>query len=167
MAVASLTAFRYHPEAFFAWIHPLAAHILESQPNAAHAALARLEAAGRLKGVVTQNIDGLHGRAGSRRLFEIHGHLRQATCIACYCTFDTDAMLAAFSQSGAVPRCGACGGVLKPNVVLFGEQLPQEDRARRRGPARTQRSAAHRRIVVGSDPGGAAAPAARCGPAPA
>jgi len=126
MAVASLTAFRYQPEAFFAWIHPLAAHILEAQPNAAHTALARLESAGRLKGVVTQNIDGLHGRAGSRRLFEIHGHLRQATCVACYRSFDTGRMLSSFSQSGACPRCEACGGVLKPDVVLFGEQLPQE-----------------------------------------
>jgi len=126
MAVASLTAFRYHPEAFFAWIRPLAAHIQEAQPNAAHTALARLEAAGRLKGVVTQNIDGLHGRAGSRRLYEIHGHLRQATCVACYRCFDAAPLLAAFSHTGAVPRCEACGGVLKPNVILFGEQLPQD-----------------------------------------
>jgi len=126
MEVASLTAFRYHPEAFFAWIHPLAASILGSQPNAAHLALARLETAGRLAGLVTQNIDGLHARAGSRRLFEIHGHLRTATCVACYRSFGTDSMLAQFAQTGAVPRCQACGGVLKPDVVLFGEQLPQE-----------------------------------------
>jgi NAD-dependent deacetylase len=126
MQVASLTAFRYHPEAFFAWIRPLAGSILASKPNAAHIALARLEAAGRLAGLVTQNIDGLHARAGSRCLFEIHGHLRTSTCVACYRSFETNSLMPEFARTGAVPRCEACGGVLKPDVVLFGEQLPHE-----------------------------------------
>lgn len=126
MQVASLTAFRYHPEAFFAWIRPLADSILGSQPNAAHFALARLEAAGRLAGLVTQNIDGLHARAGSRRLYEIHGHLRTSTCVACYRSCETDSRLDQAARTGVVPRCEICGGVLKPDVVLFGEQLPHE-----------------------------------------
>ncbi len=124
MEVASLTAFRYHPEAFFAWIRPLAERILQAEPNAAHRALARLEAAGRLVGVVTQNIDGLHGRAGSRTVHEIHGHLREAICVTCYRRTSTDGLLTRFARTGALPRCEACGGILKPDVVLFGEQLP-------------------------------------------
>ena len=126
MEVASLTAFRYHPEAFFAWIQPLAERILQAEPNAAHRALARLEAAGRLAGLVTQNIDGLHRRAGSREVYEIHGHLREAVCVACCRRTPTDGLLTPFARTGTLPRCQACGGILKPDVVLFGEQLPQQ-----------------------------------------
>lgn len=124
--VASLTSFRYQPEAFFAWIQPLAERILQAEPNPAHLALARMEAAGRMAGVITQNIDGLHRRAGSVCVYEIHGHLRTATCGSCYRQTPTDGLLAEFALTGTPPRCRACGGVLKPDVVLFGEQLPQQ-----------------------------------------
>ena len=124
MQVASLTSFRYQPEGFFAWIRPLAERILLAEPNPAHLALARLEAAGHLAGVVTQNIDGLHRRAGSVCVFEIHGHLRTATCGSCYRQSATDGLLAEFARTGTPPLCRSCGGVLKPDVVLFGEQLP-------------------------------------------
>lgn len=126
MAVASLTAFRHDPESFFTWIRPLVESILNAQPNPAHLALAELEAEGYLKGVITQNIDGLHRRAGSRHLFEIHGHLRQATCISCYRTFSTERYLERFLESGAPPRCPHCGAMLKPDIILYGEQLPFE-----------------------------------------
>ncbi len=124
MQVASLTSFRYQPEGFFGWFRPLAERILLAEPNPAHLALARLEAAGRLAGVVTQNIDGLHRRAGSVCVFEIHGHLRTATCGSCYRQSATDGLLAEFARTGTPPLCRSCGGVLKPDVVLFGEQLP-------------------------------------------
>jgi NAD-dependent deacetylase len=124
MEVASLTVFRHHPERFYAWIHPLADHILRSEPNPAHHALVRLERAGHLRGVVTQNIDDLHLRAGSRGVLEIHGHLREATCVRCYAVVSTLPYLEPFAATGVLPRCPGCGGVLKPNVVLFGEQLP-------------------------------------------
>jgi NAD-dependent deacetylase len=125
MQVASLISFRYQPEGFFAWIRPLAERILLAEPNPAHVALARLEAAGRLAGVVTQNIDDLHRRAGSTCVLEVHGHLRTATCGSCYRQTATDGLLAEFARTGVPPRCQSCGGVLKPDVVLFGEQLPQ------------------------------------------
>jgi len=83
-----------------------------------------LEAGGWLKAIITQNIDNLHQRAGSREVLEMHGHLRQATCIRCYQVLPTDELMDDFLASGEVPRCPACGGVMKPNVVLFGEQLP-------------------------------------------
>jgi NAD-dependent deacetylase len=122
--VASLTAFRHNPKKFYDWIHPLAALIHDAKPNSAHIALARLEKAGYLAGIITQNIDALHHRAGSKNVLELHGHLRQATCVACYETFDTKEILEAFIRNGDVPLCPRCGGVLKPNAVLFGEQLP-------------------------------------------
>lgn len=126
MAVASLTAFRYHPEFFFEWARPLAESILSAEPNDAHFALARLEAAGHLRAVITQNIDNLHYRAGSKRVLEIHGHLRQATCVRCFAEVSTHSQLSPFIAGKDIPRCALCGGILKPNVVLFGEQLPYE-----------------------------------------
>jgi NAD-dependent deacetylase len=125
MVVASLTSFRYDPEAFFAFLRPLASQIRCALPNAAHLALARLELAGKLMGVVTQNIDQLHQRAGSLHVVEVHGNFRRATCIGCYAEVDSETYLDRFVEDGAVPRCPGCGGVLKPNVILFGEQLPR------------------------------------------
>jgi NAD-dependent deacetylase len=133
MAVGSLTAFRYDPEAFFAFLRPLACQILSAVPNAAHFALARLERAGRLVGVITQNIDQLHQRAGGRNVLEVHGNVGRATCIACYREVETAPYLEAFLEAGVIPRCPSCGGVVKPNVILFGEQLP-------RGPFETARA---------------------------
>lgn len=124
MAVASLSTFRYQPERFFEWVRPLLASMLDAQPNAAHVALARLERAGYLAGVVTQNIDDLHHRAGSQTVFEVHGHLRRATCIKCYRHYSTEGHIEAFAEKGEIPRCDDCGGILKPDIVLFGEQLP-------------------------------------------
>mgnify|MGYP001097153511 CR=1 FL=1 len=124
LAVASLNSFRRHPEAFYHWIRPLARTILEAQPNAAHVTLAQLEAKQRLEAVITQNIDGLHQRAGSRRVYELHGHIRAATCLRCHRMTSTDALIPTFVETGEIPRC-PCGGVFKPNVVLFGEMLPE------------------------------------------
>lgn len=124
MEVASLTAFRHHPEKFFNWVRPLAQDILTAEPNPAHQALARLERAGHLSGIVTQNIDDLHRRAGSEMIHEIHGHLRQSTCVKCYRQYPNSEHLREFARTGEIPRCPECGGILKPEVVLFGEQLP-------------------------------------------
>lgn len=126
MDVASLASFRHHPEKFYAWIKPLAELILEAEPNPAHTALARLEKAGKLAGVVTQNIDDLHQRSGSIVVYELHGHLRTATCVSCYQQHSTDSLLPKFSRTGEMPRCPSCGGILKPDAVLYGEQLPHD-----------------------------------------
>ena len=123
MFVASIWAFRLRPRAFYDWMRPLAHKILEAEPNAAHRALADLEAAGRLKAVITQNIDGLHQAAGSQQVLELHGHTRTATCLDCGRTVDTGPLIEEF-LAGKVPRCASCGGLLKPDVVLFGEMLP-------------------------------------------
>ncbi|MFQ6059496.1 MAG: NAD-dependent protein deacylase, partial [Anaerolineae bacterium] len=124
MAVASIWAFKVHPQSFFNWVRPLARTLLEAQPNPAHHALADLEAMGFLKAVITQNIDGLHQRVGSKRVLELHGHMREATCLKCHKVVPTQGLIEGFLEGGEVPRC-PCGGLLKPNVVLFGELLPR------------------------------------------
>ncbi|HMT21659.1 MAG TPA: NAD-dependent deacylase [Promineifilum sp.] len=126
MEVASIYAFRHHPQAFYDWLRPLLQLIVDAQPNPAHFALARLEAAGKLQAVITQNIDLLHGRAGSRALYEVHGHLREIVCPACHHTIPAGALLEMFLADGRVPHCARCRHVMKPNVVLFGELLPRQ-----------------------------------------
>ena len=124
-AVASISGFQRSPQDFYDWIRPLARLMEQAQPNPAHQALARLESAGLLKSIITQNIDGLHQRAGSARVHEVHGHMREATCICCYQVVSTDGLIGPFLDGGEMPHC-SCGGLLKPNVILFGEQLPVE-----------------------------------------
>lgn len=124
MAVASIYGFRQNPEAFYNWIYPLARLTLAAQPNSAHYAVARLEALTHFGAVITQNIDMLHSRAGSKTVYELHGHLREATCIHCFAVFPAEPIIAQYLQDRRVPRCPGCGSVLKPNVILFGEQLP-------------------------------------------
>lgn len=126
MEVASLSAFRYDPNKFYKWIQPLALLMIQAEPNPAHIALARLEKAGLLTGIVTQNIDNLHRRAGSEVIFEVHGHLREATCVSCYNCYPTDGFIEEFIKTGEAPRCPNCDGILKPNAVLFEEQLPYD-----------------------------------------
>ncbi|MFQ9681930.1 MAG: NAD-dependent protein deacylase [Ruthenibacterium lactatiformans] len=92
----------------------------QAEPNAAHLALARLEQAGKLKAVVTQNIDGLHQAAGSKNVLELHGSVHRNHCTRCGAFYTLDDVL----RSEGVPRCG-CGGVIKPDVVLYGEALDE------------------------------------------
>jgi NAD-dependent deacetylase len=124
MEVASIYAFRHRPQDFYDWLQPLLRVIVEAQPNPAHFALAQLEASGRLQALITQNIDLLHERAGSRNLLEVHGHLREVVCPACHHVLPAGPFLEAFMADAVIPRCRRCHHVMKPNVVLFGELLP-------------------------------------------
>lgn len=95
---------------------------LDAQPNAAHRKLAELEAAGKLKAVVTQNIDGLHQAAGSQTVYELHGSIHRNYCTQCHAFYGPD-----FIAGGeGVPLCPVCGGLVKPDVVLYEEGLDQE-----------------------------------------
>jgi NAD-dependent deacetylase len=123
LAVASLRGFVADPRRFYAWFRPLLDTIAAAQPNPAHRALARLEALGRLKAIVTQNIDGLHQLAGAREVYELHGHMRDATCVGCGKQAPAWPLLER-ARRGQLPRC-SCGGVFKPDVVLFDEMLPR------------------------------------------
>lgn len=124
MDVASFIGFKQNPQDFYQWIRPLIDKIMAAEPNAAHRALTQLEAYGPLKAIITQNIDMLHSKAGSRNVLEVHGHLREATCLRCYEIYKIDVVLSDYLATGEVPYCPSCGGVLKPNVILFGELLP-------------------------------------------
>ena len=124
MRSASLASFIRAPEDFYSWLRPLAADILRAEPNPAHIALARLEKAGMLAGIITQNIDSLHQAAGSLEVIELHGHLRETACLSCLTTYPAHAQLEAFAWNGTIPICPQCGKRLKPCVVLFGEDLP-------------------------------------------
>ncbi|MBL8162816.1 MAG: NAD-dependent deacylase [Anaerolineae bacterium] len=124
MVVASMYGFRNNPAAFYNWIYPLTKLTFYAQPNPAHLALAKLESHGLLKALITQNIDMLHTRAGSQVVFELHGHLREATCIHCFRCYTAEPIIRKFLDDRQVPYCEDCGGVIKPNVILFGEQLP-------------------------------------------
>jgi NAD-dependent deacetylase len=126
MEVASLSSFRYDPDKFYGWFHSLAQMIWTAEPNDAHAALASLEEAGLLEGIVTQNVDGLHQRAGSINVNEIHGHLRAAVCVDCLQRHDSESLFEIFVATGIAPNCDSCSGHLEPEVVLYGEQLPHE-----------------------------------------
>jgi len=122
--VASLSAFRHHPEAFFNWMRTLAQVIMQAAPNPAHFALAELETLGIIHTIITQNIDGLHQRAGSRQVLEVHGSLQTLTCIGCYQKFAGNSFLQPYLDYGTIPRCPDCNQILKPDVILFEEQLP-------------------------------------------
>ncbi len=124
--VASLYGFKHHPERFYNWIRPFARTILDAEPNAAHHALARMERAGALRSIITQNVDMLHTRAGSHTVYELHGHLRDVTCIHCFAVYSAGPHIERFIEDGTIPTCPGCGHVLKPNVILFGEQLPAQ-----------------------------------------
>jgi len=93
-------------------------------PNAAHEALAEMERAGLLDAVITQNIDGLHGRAGSESVIEVHGNGQRVACEDCGRRVDLAPVRERVESGELPPRCESCSGVLKPDVVLFGEQLP-------------------------------------------
>jgi NAD-dependent deacetylase len=125
MEVASLHTFRTAPERFFNWFHPLAGQIFNAQPNAAHRALAQFEAAGHVRTILTQNIDALHHKAGSKNVVELHGTLRTVSCTSCFNQFEASPFLQPYLETGKIPKCLNCNGILKPDVILFGEQLPQ------------------------------------------
>ncbi len=124
MEIATFHAFRHHPAEFFEWIGPLARRLFAAQPNAAHLALARLQASSRLEDIITQNIDGLHQRAGARQVIELHGNIYSGTCVSCYRVYSSDKFYTEVIEQQAVPYCPECGGIVKPNVILYGEALP-------------------------------------------
>ena len=121
---ATLGAFRRNPEKVWRFYAPRFAMLTEAKPNRAHVALAELERIGLLEAVVTQNIDLLHERAGSREVVEVHGSIRTSSCPTCRARYALGDVLPLIEGNG-VPRCARCGAVLKPDVVFFDELLPE------------------------------------------
>ena len=124
MEVASLTSFKRHPDVFFNWLRPLARDIWNAQPNAAHFGLAELEKKGIIKAVLTQNIDYLHQRAGSKLVAQLHGSIETFTCPSCKHIFHSDQIKDRFLNNVAPPTCLRCNSIIKPDITLFEEMLP-------------------------------------------
>ena len=112
-----------HPKEFFDFyfnqmIYP------DAQPNKAHYALSKLEKMGKLKGIVTQKIDGLHQMAGSKKVYELHGSVLRNTCTHCQTKYSLEDMMKLRDNEG-IPRCSKCGAIIKPDVVLYEEGLDE------------------------------------------
>ena len=120
----SIEAFRADPEKIWRFYAPRFSVLTDAEPNAAHLALAELERRGLVQAIVTQNIDLLHERAGSREVVEVHGSIRTSTCPSCREAYPLERVLALLEASNGAPRCPRCRAVLKPDVVFFGELLP-------------------------------------------
>lgn len=136
-SLATMAAMRQMPDEFYFFYQWRIQRLWSVEPNAGHLALAELEAAGRVQHVITQNVDGLHHRAGSVHISELHGTLKTVSCLNCRTHYDSRQLLPQWEgweaeyQNGSYRRgsecaCPRCGGILRPDVVLFGEALPED-----------------------------------------
>jgi NAD-dependent deacetylase len=146
LEVASIYGFKRNPQKFYDWVRPLTVATHNALPNRAHTALVRLEQMGYLRSIITQNIDMLHTKAGSSQVHELHGHMRQGTCINCYKKHDGELILQQILSNGEYPRCTKCNHAIKPDVILFGEQLPYQEFSAAQSEARNS----DLMIVIGS-----------------
>ncbi|MBI1730620.1 Sir2 family NAD-dependent protein deacetylase [Candidatus Acetothermia bacterium] len=121
--VASLEGFLRDTQGFYEFWQWRFAKLSAAEPNITHTTLVKLEERGLLKALITQNIDDLHRAAGSQRLYEVHGSYKQGVCIGCGDEIEISDLFAKVREQG-IPRCSVCNGLLKPNVVLFGEMMP-------------------------------------------
>ena len=125
MEVAHIDAWRRDPDRFWRFYGERFASLVDKRPNAAHLALAELERRGLIRAVITQNIDRLHRLAGSRRLVEVHGSIEWSICLECGGKVSLERVVEQLRAEDGAPECGACAAPLKPDVVLFGELLPE------------------------------------------
>ncbi len=145
MEVAHISVFERDPARFWRYYRPRFQTLGEKRPNAAHEALAELERRGLIAGLITQNIDRLHGAAGSREVVEVHGSIETSSCTACGTSFELARVEDLFDAAG-VAICTVCGGPVKPDVILFGEPLSEAAMAR----AQELAEAAELMLCVGS-----------------
>jgi NAD-dependent deacetylase len=126
MEVAHIDAFRREPDRFWQFYGERFASLVDREPNPAHLAIAELERRGLIRGVVTQNVDRLHRRAGSRNVIEVHGSIEWSVCPECGGRVSLERVLEVLAEHPGAPECTACIAPLKPDVVLFGEMLPED-----------------------------------------
>jgi NAD-dependent deacetylase len=124
MEVAHIDAFHRDTKRFWQFYRPRFADLGDKKPNRAHEILAELECDGRLTAVVTQNVDRLHGKAGSERVIEVHGSIATSSCTICSTSYPLENVGELFDTDG-IATCACCMGKVKPDVVLFGELLPE------------------------------------------
>jgi NAD-dependent deacetylase len=125
MEVAHIDAWRRDPDRFWRFYGERFASLVDRRPNRAHDAVAELERGGLVRAVITQNIDRLHRLAGSERLVEVHGSIAWSVCLECGGKVPLDRVVEELERAGGAPECAACLAPLKPDVVLFGELLPE------------------------------------------
>jgi NAD-dependent deacetylase len=126
MEVAHIDAWRRDPDRFWSFYGDRFASLVDKQPNEAHYALAELERLGHIRAVITQNIDRLHRTAGSERLVEVHGSIEHSICLQCRGRVSLKQVIQQLRAGDGAPECPACVAPLKPDVVLFGELLPEQ-----------------------------------------
>jgi NAD-dependent deacetylase len=129
MEVAHIDVFEREPERFWSYYRPRFQSLGDKEPNRAHEVLAELERRDLIEGVVTQNVDRLHRAAGSENVIEVHGSIETSSCVTCAASFELEQMDELFDERG-VALCSVCRGAVKPDVVLFGELLPESAMAR-------------------------------------
>jgi NAD-dependent deacetylase len=126
MEVAHIDAWRQDPDRFWSFYSQRFASLVDRRPNPAHEAVAELERRGLIRGVITQNVDRLHRLAGTQKLVEVHGSIDWSVCLQCGGKVPLDRVIAMVEEAGGgAPECEACVAPLKPDVVLFGELLPE------------------------------------------
>ncbi|MHA1111655.1 MAG: SIR2 family NAD-dependent protein deacylase [Promethearchaeota archaeon] len=118
----NIETLKSNPNFFWKLAKRIAPTLLKATPNPGHDALVELEEMGKIRCIITQNIDGLHQQAGSKVVFEVHGSLRNFTCMECEANYTQEEIVPKIFKG--IPKCENCGGFLKPNVVLFGDSLP-------------------------------------------
>ena len=123
--ILSHSFYRQKPEEFYRFYRDKML-CLDAEPNITHIKLAELEKAGKVKAVVTQNIDGLHQKAGSRNVYELHGSVLRNYCMDCGEFYDLDYIMDEANCDGGIPKCKKCGGTVKPDVVLYEEALDDD-----------------------------------------
>ena len=127
MEVAHIDAWRRDPDRFWDFYSQRFASLKDKQPNRAHEAIAELERRRLIRGVVTQNVDRLHRLAGTQRLVEVHGSIEWSVCLECRGKVPLERVVRMIEEAGGgAPECEACLAPLKPDVVLFGELLPEQ-----------------------------------------
>jgi NAD-dependent deacetylase len=125
MSVVSLEGFFIDPTRYYSFALEMYPIRKSAKPNPAHYMLAEFESKGLLKGIITQNVDGLHQEAGSSRVHELHGTLRQGVCLSCSSISLMDEVMERVIAGENPPLCRECGGIIKPNAIFFGEMLPR------------------------------------------
>ncbi|NLV16883.1 MAG: hypothetical protein GXY50_06735 [Syntrophomonadaceae bacterium] len=126
MVYSSVEGLLRDPKAFFSYGRDNIVNVLQAQPNTGHVVLGNLQQLGMIGPIVTQNIDDLHRRGGSDHFYEVHGHFRSASCMNCSNQLPMDELINKLDQGEIPPLCWDCGGILKPDVVLFGDMMPSD-----------------------------------------
>ncbi|WP_077367167.1 SIR2 family NAD-dependent protein deacylase [Anaerosalibacter sp. Marseille-P3206] len=126
MEALSTTVLYNNPKKFYSEGYKILLGMTDAKPNTAHYVLAEMEKQGYIKGVITQNIDNLHQKAGTKYLLEVHGNTREGSCTTCGKVVDINVLTEKVNNNEIPPKCNQCGGLLRPDVIFFGDMLPED-----------------------------------------